>query len=51
MIQSHVEETIVSLFHREEYVEVSSRVERVGDGLQSLVSSQHQDGAGESVDE
>ena len=46
-IQSHVEETIVSLFHRQGYVEVSPRVERVGDGLQSLVSSQHQDGAGE----
>ena len=38
-IQSNVEETVVSLFHREEYVEVSPRVKRVGDGPQSLVSS------------
>ena len=47
-VQSHIEETHVSLLYRQEYVELFTGIERLGDGVQSVVPSQYQDGPRES---
>ena len=43
-----LKKTHVSLLHRQEHVELFTRLEGLGDGVQSLVPSQHQDGPRES---
>jgi len=47
-IQSHFERKIVSIFYHQKYVDVLTCVTRLGLGLQSIASSQHQDGPRQS---
>jgi len=44
-IQSHLERKAASVFYHQEYVDLPTRVARLDVGLQSIVSSQHQDGS------